>query len=296
MSRRKRNPGHVSHERWLVSYADFITLLFAFFVVLYSSSQVDKHKVGKLAQAIQVAFQELGVFQSAAAMPLDPRESIPFNTVQVIENARRSAGVGLTSPSKTEISGNADDLAALRRDLDKALAPEIASNAVALRAGPDGLVISLREMGFFESGSASVRQNSLATLGRIAALLADRSCRIRIEGHTDDRPIHNSRFSDNWELSTARAAEVVRLLIVHYGFSPPRLSAAGFAQYHPLVSNDTPENRAQNRRVDVVILGKLPSSTASAVAKLVPNPPFLTVPTVVSPESIPAVETHPQTP
>jgi len=251
----------------------------------YSSSQVDQHKVGKLAQAIQVAFQELGVFQSAAAMPLDSNEPIPFNTVQAIENARRASGLGLNSTFHSEISGNADDLVSLRKDLEKSLADEIAAKAVALRSTPDGLVISLREMAFFESGSASLRQASLDTLGRIASLLVNREYRIRIEGHTDDRPIHNSRFSDNWELSTARAAEVVRMLIVRYGFSPVRLSAAGYAQYHPLNDNTTPENRAQNRRVDVVILGRVPSVSRDMG---VSRPP-LGKPTVVPVSSIPSV-------
>jgi two-component system copper resistance phosphate regulon response regulator CusR len=255
----------------------------------YSSSQVDQHKVGKLAQAIQVAFQELGVFQSAAAMPIDGHEPVPFNTVQAFENARRSAGVGSTSTAKSEISGSADDLAGLRRDLENALAPEIAAHSVALRTVPDGLVISLRELGFFESGSASIRQTSLPAISRIASLLAERSYRIRIEGHTDDRPIHTPRFSDNWELSTARAAAFVRLFIVQYGFSPPRLSAAGFAQYHPILDNATPDNRAQNRRVDVVILGRLPSSAESVATSRLSQSPFLQKPSIVPPNSIPSV-------
>jgi two-component system, OmpR family, copper resistance phosphate regulon response regulator CusR len=235
----------------------------------YSSSQVDQHKVGKLALAIQVAFQELGVFPaSTTAVPIDLREPMPFNTVQAIENAQHSAALGrITSPTNGSLSGNAPrDLTSLRRDLQKVLSSEIASNAIALRAEPDGLVISLREMGFFESGSAAVRQASLPSLGRIASLLAQHDYHIRIEGHTDDVPIHNARFSDNWELSTARAAEVVRLLIVRYGFPPPSLSAAGFAEYHPVASNDTPDNRAQNRRVDIVVLGKL--STASSPSEM----------------------------
>lgn len=251
----------------------------------YSSSQVDQHKVGKLAQAIQVAFQELGVFQSAASAPLNAGEPIPFNTVQVIENARRPGGVGLNSTLRSEISGNADDLANLRKDLEKTLASEIAAQAVALRSTPDGLVISLREMGFFESGSASLREGSLVTLGRIASLLVNRDYRIRIEGHTDDRPIHNSRYSDNWELSTARAAEVVRILVVRYGFSPPRLSAAGYAQYHPLTDNATAENRAQNRRVDIVILGKLPLSREMDLSRALSSKP-----TVVPGEAVPTID------
>jgi len=167
-----------------------------------------------------------------------------------------------------KLGGNENpDLVSLRRDLEQVLASEIAKNEVALRIEPDGLVISLREIGFFESGSSSIRETSLSTLGRIASFLLEREYRLRIEGHTDDRPIHTSRFSDNWELSTARAAEVVRLLIVRYGFPPDRLSAAGFAQYHPIDSNGSAENRAHNRRVDVVILrGRAPDHSSSVRA------------------------------
>jgi chemotaxis protein MotB len=115
----------------------------------------------------------------------------------------------------------------------------------------------LREIGFFESGSAKIRATSLGTFSRIAWLLAERNYRVRIEGHTDNKPIHNTQFADNWELSTARATELVRLLITKFGFAPERLSAAGYAEYHPVTSNDTNESRAQNRRVDLVIVGRV---------------------------------------
>lgn len=259
MSRRRR-PAHANHERWLVSYADFITLLFAFFVVLYSSSQVDKRKVGKLAVAIQVAFQELGVFPaSSTAISADSNEPVPFSTVQAIENAERTAALGHIVPSAKGTLGasEAGDLSSLRQELEDALAPEIKKNEIAVSIGPDGLIVSLREIGFFESGSAKIRATSLGTFSRIAWLLAERNYRVRIEGHTDNKPIHNAQFSDNWELSTARATELVRLLITKFGFAPERLSAAGYAEYHPVTNNDTNESRAQNRRVDLVIVGRV---------------------------------------
>jgi len=259
VSRRRRQP-HANHERWLVSYADFITLLFAFFVVLYSSSQVDRRKVGKLAVAIQVAFQELGVFPaSSTAISVDAKEPVPFNTVQAIENAERTAALGRIVPSPKGVLGasEAGDLGSLRQELEDALAPEIKRNEVAVTIGPDGLIVSLREVGFFESGSAKMRATSLGTFSRIAWLLAERNYRVRIEGHTDNKPIHNAQFSDNWELSTARATELVRLLITKFGFAPERLSAAGYAEYHPVANNDSNESRAQNRRVDLVIVGRV---------------------------------------
>jgi chemotaxis protein MotB len=259
VSRRRRH-SHANHERWLVSYADFITLLFAFFVVLYSSSQVDRRKVGKLAVAIQVAFQELGVFPaSSTAISVDAKEPVPFNTVQAIENAERTAALGRIVPSPKGVLGasEAGDLGSLRQELEDALAPEIRRNEIAVTIGPDGLIVSLREIGFFESGSAKMRATSLGTFSRIAWLLAERNYRVRIEGHTDNKPIHNAQFSDNWELSTARATELVRLLITKFGFAPERLSAAGYAEYHPVANNDSNESRAQNRRVDLVIVGRV---------------------------------------
>jgi len=269
-SRLKRRP-QSNHERWLVSYADFITLLFAFFVVLYASAQVDKRKVGKLAMAIQVAFQDLGVFPASnTQVPLNTSEPMPFSAVQAIENARRTAALApiVPSPHGTPQADPEDkNLDPLRRELERALAPEIARQEVALRTVPDGLVISLREMGFFDTGSAAIKPGSQSALSHIAALLAPRPYRIRIEGHTDDVPIHNSQFPSNWELSTTRATELVRLLIVQHGFSPERLSAAGYAQYHPIVSNDTPERRAQNRRVDVVVLEKEPPLQTSRISR-----------------------------
>jgi chemotaxis protein MotB len=258
--RRRRPRAHPNHERWLVSYADFITLLFAFFVVMYSTAQVDHRKVGKLAMAIQVAFQEMGVFPaSTTQIPVSSQEPMPFNSVQAIENIRRNTQLGrIVSPPENALSSATQNgnLSNLRQQLEQTLAPEIARHEVALRTVPDGLVISLRDIGFFDSGSANIKTSSVPAFTRIADLLKQQPYRIRIEGYTDNVPIHNSQFPSNWELSTARASEMVRLLIVKYGFTPERLAAAGYGQYHPVASNDTAEGRSQNRRVDVVILGR----------------------------------------
>ncbi len=261
-----------------MSYADFITLLFAFFVVLYASAQVDQRKVGKLALAIQVAFQELGVFPaSTSKVPLDIQEPMPFNTVQAIENAKRNAELGhVSSPLQDMLSASSQEanLTALQAELQQALHREIAAKAVALHRESEGLVISLREFGFFDSGSAALRPSAIPALDRIASILAVRTCRLRIEGHTDDVPIHTAQMASNWELSTARSTELVRLLIVRYRFSPERLSAAGYAEYHPIASNDTPQGRAQNRRVDVVILSEhiVRGDTSVADSSTKPSP------------------------
>lgn len=135
--------------------------------------------------------------------------------------------------------------------------------------------------GNFESGSAQMKSTSQVAFDRIATMLRQRAYRVRIEGHTDDIPIHTTRFSSNWELSTARATEVVRMLIVRDGFAPDRLSAAGYAEYHPIASNDSAEGRGMNRRVDIVILGQAwsppvasqesPTAAPSSAAEVKPH-------------------------
>jgi chemotaxis protein MotB len=280
MSRRRRAHGHGNHERWLVSYADFITLLFAFFVVLYASAQVDQRKVGKLALAIQVAFQELGVFPaSTTQIPLNTYEPMPFSSVQSFENAEHTTELGRIAPSpEGSLNTKSDeaDLSTLQSELQQALQHEISIRAVAVHRESEGLVISLREFGFFDSGSAALKPTALPALDRIASILSIRTCRLRIEGHTDNVPIHTAHIASNWELSTARSTELVRLLITRNGIAPTRLSAAGYAQYHPIAGNRTPEGRAQNRRVDVVILSdhvshaSAPAATASKPTPAVP--------------------------
>jgi chemotaxis protein MotB len=255
---RRRKDDRVNHDRWLVSYADFITLLFAFFVVLYSSAQVDKRKAGRLALAIQVAFQELGVFQTSnTKIPLNDGEEMPFEKVQVVENVKRNSDLKqfvnpmkgvLSSATETQSLQEAEDA------IEKALDPEIQRREVSMSMRREGLVVSLKEMGFFDSGSASIRPGSLNAISRLAEVLKSRPENLRIEGHTDNVPIHTARFANNWDLSTARATELIQLLITDYGIPPSHLSAAGYGEFHPVATNDTPEGRAQNRRLDVVIL------------------------------------------
>jgi len=256
--RRRKQAGHANHERWLVSYADFITLLFAFFVVLFSSSQVDKRKVGRLALAIQVAFEHLGVFESSnSKMPLSNTEPMPFDNVQIIEKALKTTDIAQPVPSaKGTRTGPSPrgDVMRLMTDLQHAFEAEIKRNDISIRVGHEGIIITLREIGFFDSGSADVKLKSEPTIARIANRLRAEPFNIRIEGHTDNVPIHNSQFSSNWELSTARAVGMTYLFISSYNFPPERISASGYAEFHPIATNQTAEGRFQNRRVDIVIL------------------------------------------
>jgi chemotaxis protein MotB len=275
MSRKKKAGSHVSHERWLVSYADFITLLFAFFVVLFSSSQVDKRKVGRLAAAIQGAFQQMGIFQTSnSRLPMVTTEPLPRENVQVVENGKGLSGQGQMPSPFEKLAGTPPhkDLAAVQKELEHALAPELQRHEVALKEQREGLVISLREIGFFDSGSAQLRPTSEAAVRRIAEVLAAQPNDLRIEGDTDNVPIHNQHFASNWELSTARATEMIKLFITRYHFPPMRLSAGGYAEFHPVASNKTDEGRAQNRRVDIIVLASAPGEANAPTA---PGPPHL---------------------
>lgn len=274
--RRRRQPDRENNDRWLISYADFITLLFAFFVVLYSSAQVDKRKVGQLAIAIQVAFQQMGVFDASNTRPqVANSEPMPFSQVQMIENQERVQALGrLVNAPKGELGESPDrpDLNEIQKQLQTALAGQIEKHTVSVTPTKEGIVVSLREAGLFDSGSVSLRPEAEPTLADFVKVIGPRRIRVRIEGHTDNVPIHNTRFASNWELSTSRATEIIRLLITGYGIAPSRLSASGYSEFYPVASNATPEGRALNRRIDLVILN---SQTDSAPPVAVKSPASL---------------------
>ncbi len=220
MSRKKKHKAHANHERWLVSYADFITLLFAFFVVLYASSQADKKKQAQVAASIKGAFQELGVFTGSAVkdvgIPGSPGVTSPELTDAPLHLVK-VAGTGTTDHGAPGFGVDVDEL---RRQLENALGDEIRQHEVKMRVTPEGLVVSMREVGFFNSGEAELLENGHTALTRIATILGGRGFEIRVEGHTDNVPVHNARFKSNWELSTARAVTVVALLVERHGFDP----------------------------------------------------------------------------
>ena len=243
---KKKHPEHVNHERWLVSYADFITLLFAFFVVLFASSQSDKKKQVKLSVAMQSAFTPLGAFEAHSKIP--PLSDVSGAAVS------DAAPAALTPPIPSTHLETPEET---QRRLTKFLAQQVAAGnirpgSITMRITPDGLVISLHEAGFFPSGSAEVRTASIPVLSLLAATLP--AGPLRVEGHTDNVPIHTAQFATNWELSTARATAIARLLLEHGPIDPVNLSAAGYAEFHPVASNATEDGRTQNRRVDIILL------------------------------------------
>lgn len=246
---KKKHPEHVNHERWLVSYADFITLLFAFFVVLFASGQSDKRKQIMLAHSMQSAFDHNGIFDPHSPTPpiADDADAIPHAV---------PSPVSLPVPSVTnpEINGLSKPTADRIREVVKNQLAQrkLPEGVITVRPSTDGLVISLREAGFFASGSAEIQPDALTLLRAIAAALPQQA--MRVEGHTDNIPIHTAQFATNWELSTARAATITRLLITQQAVEPQMISAAGYAEFRPVANNDTEQGRLQNRRVDIVLL------------------------------------------
>ena len=235
----------VTHDRWLVSYADFITLLFGFFVVLYAFARSDQKKQQEITASVDDAFRSLGIFPGAsrhssqASATGSEKAVMPMNIVM---------GEDVLAPARVK-----EDLEGLRREMQQTLSNEVATHTVSIQMGRDGLVISLREAGFFPSGSATPRAETMPTLRRLATSLGRSQYDLRIEGHTDNVPIHNAEFDSNWELSSARATRIARIFLDMKAMPADRLSAAGYAEFHPVASNDTPEGRAQNRRVDLVV-------------------------------------------
>ena len=224
----------------------------------YSSSQVDKRKVGQVAVAIQVAFQQMGIFDSSNSQPaLANTEPMPFAVVQVVENVEHIQNMGRIVNSPRDHVSDSPERASLdqmQKELQSALATQIGRHTVSVTPTKEGIVVSLKEAGFFDSGSAALRPEAIPTLNDIVKVIGPSQLRVRIEGHTDDVPIHTAQYNSNWELSTSRATEIIKLLITRYSIVPNRLSASGYGEYFPVASNQSADGRSQNRRVDLIIL------------------------------------------
>jgi chemotaxis protein MotB len=246
LRRRPEQPHHASAERWLVSYADFVTLLFAFFVVLYAHSNTDSRKAQQLAQSFRDAVSDDGLRNALIKLigrtpPLPPKSNVG-DPLKISTSVLAGPG-----PASAALLPSMDRL---KKDLSK----EIRDGRLEVRMERRGLVISLRESSFFPSGDKTVLPAARHTLGLIVESLRPLPNSIRLEGHTDGVPIHNARFQSNWELSAARSIALMELFTQDLALPRERLSIAGFADTAPVASNETSEGRARNRRVDVVVL------------------------------------------
>jgi chemotaxis protein MotB len=253
---RPRPKKHASLDRWLVSYADFMTLLFALFVVLFAFAKADQKKQAQVTESIDAAFRSLGIFPESSRLH---SKGVAGGSEQAVAPMNIVMGEDVLAPAKIK-----DDLDQVRRELQQTLSNQVAQHTVSIQMGRDGLVISLREAGFFNSGSATPRPETLPTLRQIAASLGRTPYDLRIEGHTDNIPIHTAEFDSNWELSSARATRIARLFLDMHALPADRLSAAGYAEFHPVANNNAPEGRAQNRRVDLVVLPRTKINFASS--------------------------------
>jgi chemotaxis protein MotB len=259
--RRRQTEEATDRERWLISYSDFMTLLFALFVVLFASSYRDNQMMKKLSQAIQVGFQQLGASSGGATNGGVAYPNIVPDTTIGTPSDR------LESPGKNSPATSAVDVIALRKQLESVIGPELRNKEMEMRITPEGFVISLRELGFFNSGQADLLPGAGEKIEKIGRILSQRGLELRIEGHSDDQPIHTAQFRSNWELSTARAMAVLLLLVDDAGFDPKQISVVGYGQYRPIADNATPEGRKVNRRVDLVVVGTAPPPTHSAGGK-----------------------------
>jgi Flagellar motor protein len=234
MKKRKQEE-HANHERWLLSYSDFMTLLMILFVVMFAMSSVDQTKFKQLSQSMKVA--------------MGGGKSIVGNedAVSIAEKSK---------PVNTEIEAESEQskLEQLKGQVDKYLEKNGMKESVSTQIDERGLVVSINDTLFFDSGRAEIKTEPQKKLIEIGKILNQLGNYMRIEGHTDNVPISNGQFSSNWQLSSARAANVTEFLIANSGIQPQKLSAVGYGEYRPILDNSTEEGRARNRRVDIIIV------------------------------------------
>lgn len=243
MRRRRRiRSDHENHDRWLISYADFITLLFAFFVVMYAVSAVNEQKYRVVAESIGGAFGKATVGGSVPAQ----RPSAELSP-EVRAQIERSRLVQEEAAHMNEVASGLLDV----------LGPLVKEGKVRITQGRRGVSIEINANVLFQPGQAELEPGSLEVLRAVAERLRDEPFNLEVTGHTDLLPIRNSTFASNWELSAVRATSVVRHLAAH-GIAPERMQAIGREATRPVAPNNTPEGRARNRRVELMILSGLP--------------------------------------
>jgi chemotaxis protein MotB len=251
MRRRNKHVEHENHERWLVSYADFITLLFAFFVVMFASSQTDKGRAKQISEAVETALE------NGKSVNMRPAVAkILGGTIDDVGvgNAQMRGPGGAQRSDKEAAPPEIVELTASLKTLSAELETEIKQGKVEISMTPRGLVVSLKQAAFFPPGTDTLDPDSLPTIAKLAAALKQLPNSIRIEGHTDSVPIHTERFHSNWELSATRAIAMMEVLAQQFDIPYQKMAIVGYADTAPISPNDTEEHRARNRRVDLVVL------------------------------------------
>ena len=258
--RREEPEEHENHERWLITYADMITLLMAFFIMLFAMSQIDLAKFAAFKQGLA---GHLGVKPDPV---LDGGTGITDKGTGIADGRDDSTAANLALQEKQQHESAArkerETLTKAQQVITQALTPLGLAQDVHYRLEERGLIVTIiSDRVLFDLGSAGLRPEGQAILDGIAGALAQLPNDVAVEGHTDDLPISGGPFATNWELSTARATTVLRNLVDVHHLPPHRLSAAGYADQRPLLPNDSPEHRAANRRVDIVVLSELDQTT-----------------------------------
>lgn len=230
MARKKQEEAKPGAPAWLATYGDMMTLCLCFFVLLFSFSTIDAEKFKAVAESLQGA---LGVFESGPTISIIPNVNDYPNDIPDDEGI---------------------DYRELYEDIKRKLDEKGLQNSVTLVINERGLLIRFLDNVLFPSGSAELKVDSREIIDMLADVVKKNDNSVRIEGHTDNVPIRTGKFPSNWELSTARAVNVVRYLIEIRGIAPDKLSAAGYGEYHPIEKNDNADGREKNRRVDIVIL------------------------------------------
>jgi chemotaxis protein MotB len=253
MARRRRGEEeHENHERWLVSYADFITLLFAFFVVMYAISQVNEGKYRVLSDTLSSAFRHIPGSSSGAQVAINPNAPMPV-TVPLRKPAPSLVKTDDVQQRKKEKLRN------MAKEISDALAPLVKEGKVRITEGALGITVDINASVLFAPGDAHLDSGAVQALGAVARILAATDFPVTVEGHTDNTPINTAMFPSNWELSGMRASSVVRLFI-EQGVDPRRLTATGYADQRPVDDNATPEGRGRNRRVAITIESRAPDN------------------------------------
>jgi chemotaxis protein MotB len=243
MARRRQPEEHVNHERWLVSYADFITLLFAFFVVMYSISSINEGKYKEISQAL------IGVFndpqRTLKPIPVGDERPKTVTPAKPLVKDSEQTDAGIAQASNDPLKSIADDISAAFGDL-------INSKQMTIRGNELWVEIELNSSLLFGSGDAMPSDIAFNIIDKVAKILKPFDNPIHVEGFTDDQPIRTSQYPTNWELSSARSASIVRMLAME-GVNPGRLASVGYGEFQPVANNATVEGRARNRRVVLVV-------------------------------------------
>ena len=262
MAPKRKHEEHENHERWLVSYADFITLLFAFFVVMYSLSSVNEGKYRILSESLEAAFR--GPQKSLTPIQIGEVVRSPVKGPVGIRNASGAIDTSYLLESlrnQSYYEQAKQELDTMANEIERSMAPLIKENIISVRRNGLLIEVEINTSLLFSSGSATLSLESIPVLREIAEVLKSYPNRIQVEGFTDSVPINTQRFPSNWELSASRAATVVRRL-AQFGIEPSRMVALGYAEYRPKADNSTAEGRSKNRRVVMTILAVLETESA----------------------------------